>query len=789
MNTERYNIYLGALLYGVDKLMQLIETDNLTNIKAVLAKYPIDTESQIFSQAIIFATGGSSIHHKESYEKAFLYSIFEGLMKEPGKICEYRLPIKELVFLSDFFPTKEVISANRKEIKILLAKLDADLGKVNISSSETFPETLLALLAKYCSRIPSVFVSQTDVSLYDSSKMIAAMAVCLFDYYEHCRLNKKEVLPKASQAFLLIGADISGIQSFIYDIISTHAAKNLKGRSFYLQLLIESILAKILHALHLNSAHIIYSSGGGFYLLAPNIPHNLQTLADDIAAKIFEQHHTSLFVSIDSSPIAISVLYDKNIAETWQHLIGKLNQQKRQRYKKQLISHYDDFFEPLEIGGKQIRDAITGEEISDKQLERAKELKEGRFVQRFDKGAILAGNERFIKYTTDEQISLGVKLRSADYWVMSNRELKNGLKGFNPCNLGVYHYFIEKENLATIKNTASDLRINTFNDFSFLESSASENFGIRSFTFYGGNKFPADEEGNMKTFNELAGLSEGDDNEGFKRLGVLRMDVDNLGQMFISGFKTGEQTFARYAALSRNLDYFFKGYLNYIWTQNTAFKQNTVILYSGGDDLFIVGKWNDTIDFANEIRSKFAEWVCYNQAITLSGGLNIVGAKFPISKAADNASVAEKLAKNHIFYKGDKENEKNAMTIFDFPLHWNHEFSLVYQLKKELESLWQKEESTAKSLLGKIQLHYFNYLDQKKRGANESWRWIIAYDFARAAKQYKEDRNLVDMLEKIKKGVFSDEYDTFRRMSDKNKPFIELLSIAARWAELSLRTK
>ena len=52
--------------------------------------------------------------------------------------------------------------------------------------------------------------------------------------------------------------------------------------------------------------------------------------------------------------------------------------------------------------------------------------------------------------------------------------------------------------------------------------------------------------------------------EGIKRIGVLRADVDNLGQTFVAGFAGKYATLSRTAALSRQLSIFFKYYIRSI---------------------------------------------------------------------------------------------------------------------------------------------------------------------------------------------------------------------------------
>ena len=76
---------------------------------------------------------------------------------------------------------------------------------------------------------------------------------------------------------------------------------------------------------------------------------------------------------------------------------------------------------------------------------------------------------------------------------------------------------------------------------------------------------------------------------GIKRLGVLRADVDDLGAAFASGIPAEKVSISRTATLSRALSYFFKHKINEILDSG---KYRLQIIYSGGDDLFIVGNWS-----------------------------------------------------------------------------------------------------------------------------------------------------------------------------------------------------
>lgn len=62
-------------------------------------------------------------------------------------------------------------------------------------------------------------------------------------------------------------------------------------------------------------------------------------------------------------------------------------------------------------------------------------------------------------------------------------------------------------------------------------------------------------------------------------------------------------------------------------------KHDIYINYSGGDDLLVIGAYDNIIEFTCEFREKFKQWTCHNKSINISGGISIVGSKFPIGKA------------------------------------------------------------------------------------------------------------------------------------------------------------
>jgi CRISPR-associated protein Csm1 len=755
-----------------------------------------DVFQLIVQKADHYASGAdrtTDAEHKDSdaenswdaFKNVRMVSIFEGLGGESQTRHEYRIPIEPLTTYGSIFPTKDVNDANgQKKYAALWDQFESSFSELITANSDilSFAESLTFLLYRYAHAVPSSTIHLPDVSLYDHLKSTGIMAVCLHDYLaERGILTPGFKIQDDEEPLLLVGGDLSGIQNYIYDIVSTEAARNLKGRSFYLQILVENTVEIILKRLELPWASVVYASGGGFYLLAPNtkaVVEKLTTLRKELAEQIFLNHKTNLSLAISWKGVSQRQLLSQNkedgIHSAWAALAMQISAQKTQKFKDQLVENFDFFFKPSELGGAQQRDFITGEEFSDEETASISAGRLNREVFDLDDG-------KLIKSNTKAQIDLGSKLRKTNYWITSETRIKSWVRfEFRIGAFPLYNYLLSDEELAT-----NGLR---HPDQVFIRAFSIDHFGYNSnsdylrgrdciygFTFYGGNDYPVNANGNPVTFDQMATLG-----EGTEKLGVLRMDVDNLGTIFISGIGTERRTFSRYSTLSRNLDFFFKGYLNYIWKKQYA--DNSFIIYSGGDDLFIVGHWSAVFNFAKDIRREFKRWVCNNEKLTISGGVAIVGGKFPISKGAVFAAEAEKKAKNHHLIDS---SEKNAFAVFDMPLNWDYEFDLVESVKNELVELIQNQ-AIPRGILQRILQYAEQARLQEMKGGSTPWRWRMAYDFSRAAGR-KKDTTGSGFYEKVKEATITEHWDGRAINALSKHKFLSLLEAAARWAELATK--
>lgn len=271
---------------------------------------------------------------------------------------------------------------------------------------------------------------------------------------------------------------------------------------------------------------------------------------------------------------------------------------------------------------------------------------------------------------------------------------------------------------------------------------------------------------NFKTFEEYAQKS---------YLGVLRMDVDGLGKRFITGFDSMEE----YSAFSTHLLHFFENVISNMQKEDD-YKEHLNIIYAGGDDLFVVGRWNMVIEFANDVRRRFSDYI-KDPNITISGGIAIVNPKYPIAKAAELSGEAEDKAKDFSIEVQGLKKQKNAFCMFGESVSWAHEFDYVKEYKQQFYDLIEYN-NMSRGILHKIMTYAMivqRNEKMRKQGKKEdySFMWHSAYYLTRLYDRYKNSNLsvahfILDLRDK--------------QLSNNKRNYI-LLALAARWAEIELR--
>ena len=548
-------------------------------------------------------------------EFAPLQSVFEqltvvqqssaGLVRITNSTQEYGYPIAPLSIEGSIFPQPldqlngSALNQHWQQFLQNLTQVTKDLDSANSNRTTraAFSETLTFLLRKYTNCLPAG-INLSDlvgVSLYDHLRSCAAIAQCLYDYREENpeAFSRDEVngyqrltVSEKHYPLILFCGDISGIQKYIYNIHSSRAAKSMKGRSFYLQLLVESLLQRIIDDCKVTYGHVVYASGGKFYMLLPNLPRVLTALKkieQGAERAILDEHHGELYVCMDYVPFTYqfaekesSIRYEREdnkpytVGNLWGLLSNKTALKKQQKFRSLLVDDFDSFFTPQGVGGVEGVCAVTGVPFDKKSGSNGNEPE---YTNRENIGRT-EGTDVFVLKEVKQQVDLGTTLKNADYFFTYREHERTkslserSLERYTPLKLGTAHHLFNSRkmgyNYADFRKIAHQQvtrvrRINKIDEFS-LVTNLEGSGAAYGFTFYGGNLQALNEHDQQKTFEELAGTEE----SSYAKLGILRMDVDGLGKIFQEGISEQRRNFAIYATLSNQLDLFFSGYLNTI---------------------------------------------------------------------------------------------------------------------------------------------------------------------------------------------------------------------------------
>lgn len=559
------------------------------------------------------------------------------------------------------YPQKDISLATNSNYEALLNKIKShfitkDINQISINQ-------LLQIIEEGFSYVPSSTnrAEVCDISLYVHSKITSAVASCMKlyfdeqqiqDYKKYC-FNSGSKIFRNEKIYLLISGDISGIQDFIYTIPSKGALKTLRGRSLYIDLLLEEFIDEYLEQIGLSRANVLYSGGGHFYILAPNI-EDIKKSIDKLQAKmnrwLMENIGINLYLAIGTAECSANNLMKSEAQGNLFAIVNKkLKDDKTIRYSKD-----ENFLE----------------HIFNVEKEKDTAKKECNICHNLV--------DKLWKYNSDEEIAcefclnlykLGQDILTQDLvFVISEEKIDGGIKIFGK-DKDLYMYAVNIADIDMFKGKI--LRIYSKNNL--LEN----DLVIR---LYLADYSAKNENDEVMTFDDLAKSSCKID-KGIKRLGVLRLDVDDLGIAFSSGFVSDKDkiednlryaTLSRYADLSKDISMFFKVAINKICAgdltgcvdfEEKAFnilgiakapKRKVNIIYAGGDDLFLVGAWDEVLEVAIDINRAFKQFT--NGRLTLSAGMAMFSPIYPISKMAEIAGLLVQMSKNR--------KDKNSIALF-----------------------------------------------------------------------------------------------------------------------------
>lgn len=368
---------------------------------------------------------------------------------------------------------------------------------------------MYALLYKYTTLIPASTYETNcpTVSLFDHLKLTSAIASCL--YYSN------------QEKFYMVEFDVSGIQKFIYQITEgaetkSKLTKSLRGRSAFVSILTQSITYALLNEFSLTQCNIIFNTGGGAVILLPYLKDTkvrVEKLFSSITHSLYEKFNTNLtFV------YAMEEL-DKNELELFKSekalsLKTKLDEAKHKKF----INIIDDNFSYQDINQNNICPMCGDNPVNHQEYCDLCEM-------------MLTISD---KYTHDDHMYIYY-----DFDQSKNADI----------NLGYVSVSFINNLDSTFYNKQQYFYIDAVNHFECGNVRMIANLVPKEMSF----------EEIVKTLGE---------DFGDQKLGILKMDVDNLGAIFAFGLKQKEdvsvvlqRSLSKYLTLSRFMELFFSSRL------------------------------------------------------------------------------------------------------------------------------------------------------------------------------------------------------------------------------------
>lgn len=545
------------------------------------------------------------------------------------------------------FPVDNAINYSEEKYESIINNLKSGIKKFELTGE--YINSLLSLLEGELTYVSSAsdIHQLADISLYDQMKITAAIGSCVYQYLESKEVKsyKKALMEDSNKAynedyFLMFSMDISGIQSFIYKVDSSEALKSLRSKSFYLEIMLEHIVDELLEAVNLSRTNLIYSGGGHAYILLPNtyeVIEKIKIFKAELKKWFIDNYGIDLYVAMGYKACSANTLknYPKGSYENLFKEVSKaLSNEKISRYSANEIRRMNSFrneesTRECKVCGRV--DNLTAEDICE-------------YCDSFKRISrdILNKSLEFVTVVEEkDKVKNCIKLPFDKYMLMEDEE---SLKHRAYTNESGYVRSYSKNKMYTGVNVATRLWVGDYSSESSFEALAKASTGI-------------------------------------DKLGVLRADVDNLGKTFISGFKPEHTSLSRTASFSRKLSMFFKLHINnilengeYMVDGSKPSKRNATIVYSGGDDVFIVGAWDDVIGLAIDLSDSLKK---YSQGtLTISAGIGIFPKKFPVKAIARETGLLEEASK--------RVQDKNAVTLFEVAYNqdYKHEFDCGEQTYK-----------------------------------------------------------------------------------------------------------
>lgn len=523
----------------------------------------------------------------------------------------------------------------------------ATAGRYAGDDWDALADHLCGALYRSSSAVPSAFMKTVaDISLASHCHLAGAFAAAMATDQG-----------TATARVGLISGDLSGIQEFVHGVSSKRAARALRARSFYLQVLSVAVARFVARRLGGFGPSVLNASAGNFLIaVGPDRLSELDAVQDELDAILYRFHGSKLSVVLAGEPVAQEEMRD--FLAVRRRLSMKLSDAKNRRFSRTAAAV--GLFEPSATVPEGAACRSCGRDAT---------------------GAVDEDGSRLCTFCASLE-KLGHQLRSARFLTVEDRV---------PSRAPAWAEPFAKMGLAV--SVEDDAPAAPFPGaiYAFDEAALAEVPCARFLPV--GRSVPRDANGDALDFKDIAS-----GRRGRPSLAVAKMDVDDLG-VFLQGLgQARNMTPSRFAAVSQALSLFFEGYIDQLAAKDG---RNIYMVFAGGDDLLCAGNLHDVLEFVREVRQEFSRWTGGNPALHISCGIDAGRATSPILPALDRAEEALRASKEYRKDRSDAKPAKDAITLFGRTLPWD-EFEHVWERRERLIEMVSAsgDDRAARSLLG-----------------------------------------------------------------------------------------
>jgi len=474
-----------------------------------------------------------------------------------------------------------------------------------------------------------------------------------------------DTLLKDDKEFLLIAGDFFGIQKFIFEQLSTkNASKVLRAKSAYIQIFTKVLTYYICDRLGIGREYILTSNAGKFEILSPVVDQATVDKVQITLNNFFIKHFYGL------SGLGITTLECSAKDFTDKKLYRKLRETLSDNIE---LSKYHKF--------NLLKDAPTMQ-----------------YDQNIDNQSLCKiCNIRKIEHVNctlcNTFVHMGEKLTKSALFSISK----------DSGDIEIFENFY-----ISFSDTKGDI-VEVF-DISKKGESSDTHWAISSYVKHDGNHRIAD-------FTVLANSSCESAEEGIKAIGVLKGDVDNLGKFLRESDIT--ESFENFELFSKSLNNFFSVYVPKVLMQGKY--SNTYTVFAGGDDIFLIGAWDEIIKLALEIEKEFKIFI--KNRLTLSIGIIVTKPSTPVKYLAEISE--EKLEDAKAFNNGSKD----AISMFNETVLWQD----YIQERKTTLALFEEYTNLVDNTSFLYRLLDFIQMRQNIQNSpeNSMWKSKLNYSFRR----------------------------------------------------------